>query len=164
VRCAVVRCTARATEWVRHPLRAEPRTSVCERHARRARAVAGDELKCPPVNSRGRRGTVIRGAEHRENGRGECDSPTRVVQPMTNASNPTPREGENVTGESCDWETVGRELLRGELERHGYALRDEFQSVATRVDRGEFSESDLEELQQRVHLAEEFLAKVREEV
>jgi hypothetical protein len=83
---------------------------------------------------------------------------------MTNASNSTPREGENVTGASCDWETLGRELLRGELERHGYALRDEFQSVAHRANRGDLEEADVEELQQRVHLAQEFLATVQEEM
>lgn len=161
MRCAFALCGEPATERVRHPMRPESRTLVCERHARRARAVAGDKIKCPPVNSPGRRGTATRGAQHREGGRGEGDSPTRVARPMTNASNSTPREGENVTGESCDWETFGRELLRGELERHGYALRDEFQKVANRAKRGEVSEADVEDLQQRLHLAQEFLTTVK---
>jgi hypothetical protein len=50
VRCAFALCPEPATERVMHPMRPESRTLVCERHARRARAVAGDKIKCPPVN------------------------------------------------------------------------------------------------------------------
>ena len=162
--CDLEACAEPATDAIWHPLQRENRTELCERHARRARAVAGDELKCPPANGRGERRQATRGARCRENGRGECGSPTCVTVPAMNASEPTHPEGENVSGESVDWETLGKELLRGELERHAYSLREDFQEAAHLVECGDLDAGELEELQRELRAASEWLDIVKGEM
>jgi hypothetical protein len=63
------------------------------------------------------------------------------------ASPSSPRSGESVSENSAvDWETLGRQLLAGELERQAFALRDQYLRLAKQVKNGE--EIGVEELAQ----------------
>ena len=94
--------------------------------------------KAPPVYGLLERGKATRAALRRVKGRGEMDSPNhRVHRTTMNADECTPRSGENVSGESFDYQSVGQTLLRWELERVAYDIRGEFQRASAKLNRGE---------------------------
>jgi len=63
------------------------------------------------------------------------------------ANDPTPCKGENVSGAQFDYEAVGKELLRRELERCGHETKTECFAVADRLKRdGDLDRDDYEQL------------------
>lgn len=63
------------------------------------------------------------------------------------ADDSTPSDGENVTDASVqqiDFEAVGQELAREELERYGMKLREEFMQAAAKADEGGLDDADLD--------------------
>jgi hypothetical protein len=63
------------------------------------------------------------------------------------ANESTPGDGENVTDASVqqvDFEAVGQELAKTELERYGMKLREEFMQAAAKAEQGDLDDADLD--------------------
>jgi len=74
----------------------------------------------------------------RGNVRGAGTPRTGCCQPMT-ANDDTPRTGDSADG-STDWEQLGRDLLRRDLERHADELREAFVEASTEAEAGTIDE------------------------
>lgn len=61
---------------------------------------------------------------------------------MTDASDTTPCNGENVSGESFDYQKVAETLLQHELERHGFRVREAFHTTSGKLQAGESLDRD----------------------
>lgn len=80
------------------------------------------------------------------------------------ANDDTPPSGENVSDESVDYQSIGQTLLRGELERVGYAVRDEFQQLSMKVERGgDLDESDVSQLRAALDEAAQLVDLIEKE-
>lgn len=71
------------------------------------------------------------------------------------ASDDTPRTGENVSEAQVDYQKLGQKLLERELERHAYEIRERF----TAVDGADLDVDTLHDLEE-VHRRAGFLLQV----
>jgi hypothetical protein len=69
-----------------------------------------------------------------------------VTSPEMTANDDTPRKGENVSEGPIDYQTVGKTLLRSELERIGERVREKFHRAAVKADRDDLDRDDLAQL------------------
>lgn len=80
-----------------------------------------------------------------------------------NANDDTPRSGENVSGESVDYEQLGQTLLRQQLDLRGAALSRVFMEASQAVERGDgLDAEDLSELEHELRRAQFLVEDVRE--
>jgi hypothetical protein len=81
---------------------------------------------------------------------------------MTDADKPTPPSGESVSDASVDYQNLGQTLVRSELERLGYDLRERFTQVGLRADRGDLDEDDLRQLRAELDHATQLVEAIEE--
>jgi hypothetical protein len=80
-----------------------------------------------------------------------------------NANDDTPCNGENVSDESIDYQQLGQRLLCQELERHAYAVREEFVEESVAVDHGAgLNGTDVAELEEALRQAQFLVEDLRE--
>ena len=82
-----------------------------------------------------------------------------------NANDDTPCNGESVSDASVDYQSIGQRLLCQELERHAYAVREEFMEKSVAVDHGaDLTETDVAELEEALRQAQFLVEDLREAV
>jgi len=80
-----------------------------------------------------------------------------------NANDDTPCNGESVSDASVNYQNIGQRLLYRELERHAYAVREEFIEKSVAVGHGsDLTEMDVAELEEQLQQAQFLVEDLRE--